>query len=327
MLEVEHVTKSYGPVRAVSDVSFTVSVRSHRGPPGSQRSREIHDDESDPGPRPAAVGTIRVLGRDIATFPVAVKREIGYVPESTSLYEFLTGAEYLDFIADLYGLDGPTRKARISQFLNGLELTGHENSLISGYSQGMKQKVALIAGLVHHPRLLVLDEPLNGLDPRSARVVKEVLRSLARNEGVGVLFSTHVLEIAQAICDEIVILRQGTVIASGTVDALRSRTGLAGSDLEDVFLTLTGTGDLSGRRERAVEVGRRWTSTRCVGSPECWSRARSVRDAARATRRSLFARSSIFAVADVALFVVLFALTAYAVQPVSRFSRRSSLPF
>jgi ABC-2 type transport system ATP-binding protein len=245
MLEVEHVTKSFGPVRAVSDVSFTVPsgrIVGLLGPNGAGKSTTM---KAILGLVRPDAGAIRVLGRDVATFPVAVKREIGYVPEATSLYEFLTGAEYLDFIADLYGLDGPTRKARISQFLTGLELAGHENSLISGYSQGMKQKVALIAGLVHHPRLLVLDEPLNGLDPRSARVVKEVLRSLARNEGVGVLFSTHVLEIAQAICDEIVILRQGTVIASGTVDALRSRTGLAGSDLEDVFLTLTGTGDLS----------------------------------------------------------------------------------
>jgi len=245
MLEVEHVTKSFGPVRAVSDVSFTVPsgrIVGLLGPNGAGKSTTM---KAILGLVRPDAGTIRVLGRDVATFPVAVKAEIGYVPESTSLYEFLTGAEYLDFVADLYGLDGPTRKARISQFLTGLELAGHENSLISGYSQGMKQKVALIAGLVHHPRLLVLDEPLNGLDPRSARVVKEVLRSLARNEGVGVLFSTHVLEIAQAICDEIVILRQGTVIASGTVDALRSRAGLAGSDLEDVFLTLTGTGDLS----------------------------------------------------------------------------------
>jgi len=245
MLEVEHFTKSYGPVRAVSDVSFAVpsgQIVGLLGPNGAGKSTTM---KAILGLVRPDCGSIRVLGQDVGSSPVAVKREIGYVPESTSLYEFLTGAEYLDFVADLYGLDGPTRTARISQFLTGLELAGHENSLISGYSQGMKQKVALIAGLVHHPRLLILDEPLNGLDPRSARVVKEVLRSLARNEGVGVLFSTHVLEIAQAICDQVVILHQGSVIASGTVDALRTRAGLAGSDLEDVFLTLTGTGDLS----------------------------------------------------------------------------------
>jgi ABC-2 type transport system ATP-binding protein len=245
MLEVEHFTKSYGSVRAVSDVSFSVpsgQIVGLLGPNGAGKSTTM---KAILGLVRPDSGSIRVLGQAVGLSPVSLKREIGYVPESTSLYEFLTGAEYLDFVADLYGLDGPTRTARISQFLTGLELAGHENSLISGYSQGMKQKVALIAGLVHHPRLLILDEPLNGLDPRSARVVKEVLRSLARNEGVGVLFSTHVLEIAEAICDQVVILRQGSVIASGTVDALRTNAGLAGSDLEDVFLTLTGTGDLS----------------------------------------------------------------------------------
>ncbi|MCI4373617.1 MAG: ABC transporter ATP-binding protein [Thermoplasmata archaeon] len=245
MLEVDHITKSYGTVRAVSDVSFSVpagQIVGLLGPNGAGKSTTM---KAILGLVRPEIGSIRVLGQDVTRFPVAVKRAIGYVPESTSLYEFLTGAEYLDFVADLYGLDGATRTARIEQFLTGLELSGHENSLISGYSQGMKQKVALIAGLVHHPRLLILDEPLNGLDPRSARVVKEVLRNLARIEGVGVLFSTHVLEIAQAICDQVVILRKGSVIASGTVDALRNRAGMSSSDLEDVFLSLTETGDLS----------------------------------------------------------------------------------
>jgi ABC-2 type transport system ATP-binding protein len=173
-----------------------------------------------------------------------VKRGIGYVPESPSLYEFLTASEYLDFVADMYGLDPGARRERIPPFLTGLELAGHENALISGYSQGMRQKVALIAALLHRPQLLVLDEPLNGLDPRSARIVKDLLRSLADRDGVGVLFSTHVLEIAQAICDRVVILSHGRVLAEGTLDALRSRAGLAALDLEDLFLSLTGTGDL-----------------------------------------------------------------------------------
>jgi ABC-2 type transport system ATP-binding protein len=116
--------------------------------------------------------------------------------------------------------------------------------MISGYSMGMKQKVALISALLHRPQVLILDEPLNGLDPRAARIVKDLLRSLAGREGVGVLFSTHILEIASAICDRIVILDKGSVLASGTVDALRSRSGLAGSGLEEVFLSLTGTQDL-----------------------------------------------------------------------------------
>lgn len=193
--------------------------------------------------RPDA-GAIRVYGQDVQSDPVAVKRQIGYVPESPSVYEFLTGAEYLDFVADMYGLDPSTRRARIQPYLDGLELAGHEHSLISSYSQGMRQKVALAAGLLHHPPLLVLDEPLNGLDPRAARVVKDLLRNRATKDRVGILFSTHVLEIAQAICDRIVILDKGTVLAAGTVAALRERAGLAGSGLEEVFLALTETGDL-----------------------------------------------------------------------------------
>jgi ABC-2 type transport system ATP-binding protein len=243
-LEVEGISKSYGSVRALVDVSFTVprgEIVGLLGPNGAGKSTMM---KSILGLLRPEAGRILLFGQDIQVDPVATKRQIGYVPESPALYEFLTGAEYLDFVADMYGLDLATRRERIPQFLTGLELEGHENSLISGYSQGMKQKVALIGALIHHPRFLVLDEPLNGLDPRSARVTKDLLRNLATHEGVGVLFSTHVLEIAQAICDRVVILNQGTVVASGTVATLRDRAGLAGSDLEEVFLALTGTGDL-----------------------------------------------------------------------------------
>jgi ABC-2 type transport system ATP-binding protein len=243
-LEVEGVSKSYGATRALVNVSFSVppgEIVGLLGPNGAGKSTAM---KAVLGLVRPDAGRIRVLGRDVHDDPVAAKRQIGYVPEAPSVYEFLTGAEYLDFVADMYELDPRTRRERIQPFLDGLELSGHENSLISGYSQGMRQKVALIAGLLHHPRLLVLDEPLNGLDPRAARVVKEVLRNRASHDGVGVVFSTHVLEIAQAICDRVVILDHGSVLASGTVEALRNRAGLAGSGLEELFLALTGTGDL-----------------------------------------------------------------------------------
>ena len=245
LLEVQHLSKSYGTTRAVTDVSFAVApgeIVGLLGPNGAGKSTTM---KAVLGLLRPEVGSIRVLGHDVAHDGIAAKREMGYVPESPSLYEFLTGAEYLDFVSDLYGIDAVTRTSRIQQFLVGLELAGHENSLISGYSQGMKQKVALISALLHHPRLLVLDEPLNGLDPRAARVVKDLLRNLASADGVGVVFSTHVLEIAEAICDRIVILSRGQVVAAGTVAALRERAGLAGSGLEEVFLALTGTGDLT----------------------------------------------------------------------------------
>jgi len=243
-LEVDAVSKSFGPVQALSSVSFSVGageIVGLLGPNGAGKSTTM---KAVLGLLRPDAGTIRLFGRGVGEDPLETKRQVGYVPESPALYEFLTGAEYLDFVADMYGLDPASRASRIQQFLAGFELAGHENSLISGYSQGMKQKVALIAALAHRPRLLVLDEPLNGLDPRSARVTKDLLRSLAAHDGVAVLFSTHVLEIAQAICDRIVILSHGRVLASGTIAALGSRTGLAGRDLEEVFLSLTGTGDL-----------------------------------------------------------------------------------
>ncbi len=243
-LEVRGVSKAFGPVRALSNVSLSVPVGQIvglLGPNGAGKSTMM---KSVLGLLRPDVGEILLFGRNVREDPVGTKRQIGYVPESASLYEFLTGAEYLDFVADMYGLDPEARRARIPQFLTGFELAGHENTLISGYSQGMRQKVALIAALVHRPRLLVLDEPLNGLDPRSARVTKDLLKNLAVREGVGVLFSTHVLEIAEAICDRVVILNRGVVAASGTLSSLRDRAGLASSDLEEVFLALTGTGDL-----------------------------------------------------------------------------------
>jgi len=243
-VEVRSVSKTYVTVQALTNVSFAVpagQIVGLLGPNGAGKSTMM---KSILGLVRTDSGQVLVYGRDVQTDAVSIKRIVGYVPESPSLYEFLTGAEYLDFVADMYGLSREIRNERIHQFLNGLELAGHENALISSYSQGMKQKVALIAALAHRPRLLVLDEPLNGLDPRSARVTKDLLRNLADRDQVGVLFSTHVLEIAEAICDRVVILHQGGVVAAGTVAALRERAGLPGSGLEEVFLSLTGTGDL-----------------------------------------------------------------------------------
>ena len=244
-LEVEGITKSYGAVPALQGVSFRVpagQIVGLLGPNGAGKSTAM---KSVLGIVRPDAGTIRVLGQDVTLHPMEVKRLLGYVPESPALYEFLTGAEYLDFVADLYGMDVAVRRERLDTFLAALELKGHEDSLLSGYSNGMKQKVALIAALAHRPRLLVLDEALNGLDPRSARIVKDLLLRLAREEGVGVLFSTHVLEIAQSICDRVVILNRGRVLAEDTVAGLRGRAGPAQPDLEETFLALTGTEDLS----------------------------------------------------------------------------------
>jgi ABC-2 type transport system ATP-binding protein len=171
-----------------------------------------------------------------------VKKIVGFVPESPRLYEFLSGIEYLDFVATVHGLEPETKRERIPEFLKALDLEGRENELIHGYSQGMKQKLAIIAGLLHRPKILILDEPLNALDPRSARIVKDLIHKW-RDDGVPTVFSTHVLEIADAICDRIVIMYNGQILTDGSTEELRARAGTSGSTLEEVFLKLTGTSD------------------------------------------------------------------------------------
>ena len=242
-LKVDGVSKSFGTIHAVDGVSLSLhrgEILGLLGPNGSGKSTTM---KLILGVIKPDSGGISVFGKDVVKDAVETKQMVGYVPETPQLYEFLSGVEYLDFVADMYDMNGELRKERISQFLDALELSGHENQMISGYSQGMKQKVAITGALMHRPQLLILDEALNGLDPRSAKIVKDLLRSLAK-EGFSILFSTHVLEIAEAICDRVAIMYQGKVLAVGTVSELRSKAGLPGSSLEEVFLKITGTSDL-----------------------------------------------------------------------------------
>ena len=239
-IDVSHLTKAYGPTIALSDVSLTVSpgeVRGLLGPNGSGKSSLM---KTIMGLTKPSYGSIHVLGNDVRINPMEIKKIVGYVPESPRLYEFLTATEYLDFIADVRGLPYGEKKERISRFVDALDLEGKQGDMISSYSQGMKQKVAIIGALLHRPRVLLMDEPLNGLDPKSARLVKELLQGLAK-EGVSVVFSTHILEIAEAICNKLTILQSGRILAEGTSKDLRESAGLPGSGLEDVFLKLTGT--------------------------------------------------------------------------------------
>ena len=243
VLSVRAVSKVFGNTHAVDGVSLSLKkgeILGLLGPNGSGKSTTM---KLVLGIMKPDSGDIHVLGKDVVKDPVATKEMVGYVPETPQLYEFLSGVEYLDFVADMYGMSDELRKERITEFLDALELTGHENQMISGYSTGMKQKIAITSALMHRPKLFILDEALNGLDPRSAKIVKDLLRSLA-DEGYAVLFSTHVLEIAEAICDRVAIMYQGKILAVGTVADLRQKAGLPGSSLEEVFLKITGTSDL-----------------------------------------------------------------------------------
>jgi len=243
VVELKNVTKRYDAILAVDHLNLTLGsgeIFGLLGPNGSGKSTTlkmllglVQPDE----------GAVTVLGVSVQQDPVAVKRMVGYIPEAPRLYEFLTGIEYLDFIGDVYGMQPEDKKNRINEYLKALQLEGREGDMINSYSEGMKQKVALISAFLHRPKLLIMDEPLNALDPRSARIVKDFLQELKR-QGVTAILSTHVLEIAQAMCDRIGIMYQGKLQALGNMDELRQMSKLPDSGLEDIFLKLTGTGDI-----------------------------------------------------------------------------------
>ncbi|TLM98059.1 ABC transporter ATP-binding protein, partial [bacterium] len=203
-IRAESVSKSFGMVRAVIDLNLTVGsgeIMGLLGPNGSGKSTTM---KVIMGILRPDSGKVSVYGVDALKRPVDVRRMIGHVPETPYLYEYLTAAEYLDFVGVAYGIKPEDRKQRVEELLQALQMGEHVNEVMSGFSQGMKQKVAITAALLHRPKALILDESLNGLDPRSARIVKELLHRLAR-EGVAILFSTHVLEIAEAMCDRVMI--------------------------------------------------------------------------------------------------------------------------
>ncbi len=242
-VELKDVTKRYNEIVAVNKFNLTIStgeIFGLLGPNGSGKSTTL---KMLMGLVQPTAGSVTVLGLDVQKQPVEVKRLVGYVPESPNIYEFLTGIEYLDFIADIYGVPTAEKKQRITEYLKALQLEGREGDMINSYSDGMKKKISLISAFLHKPKLLILDEPLNALDPRSARIVKEFLYEL-KTQGVTTIMSTHVLEIAQALCDRIGIMYQGQLLALGNMDELRKRASLPGSGLEDIFLRLTGTEDL-----------------------------------------------------------------------------------
>ena len=242
-VELKGVVKGYNEILAVDEVDLTIEtgeIFGLLGPNGSGKSTTL---KMLLGLVQPDAGSVYVLGLDVNKDAVAVKRLVGYAPESSHLYEFLTGIEFLDFIGDIYGMEAEEKRTRINEYLKALQLEGREGDMISSYSSGMKQKIALIAAFLHKPKLLVLDEPLNGLDPRSARIVKDFLQRL-KLQGVTTIMSTHILEIAQAVCDRIGIIYQGKILALGNMEELQKMAMLPSSGLEEIFLKLTGTDDL-----------------------------------------------------------------------------------
>lgn len=240
MLEISGLSKSYsrGNVKAVDDLTLSVQrgeIFGFLGPNGAGKTTTI---KLVVGLLNPDSGTIKISGFDNQAQALEAKRRMGYVPDNPDLYEKLTGLEFLNFIADVYRVGTAERRERMAAYLEMFELAGAARDLIKSYSHGMKQKLALTAALVHAPDLLVLDEPMVGLDPKSAHLFKEVLRKHC-DSGKAVFFSTHVLDVAERVCDRVGIIHHGRLIASGTMEQLRTASGESGETLENIFLELT----------------------------------------------------------------------------------------
>jgi ABC-2 type transport system ATP-binding protein len=235
---VSNVSKSFGEIKAVSNLSINISmgtIYGLLGPNGSGKSTTM---KMIMGLLEPDEGSIDVYGLNPKNDAYGLKKIIGYVPEEPHLYEFLTAMEYLEFIATIHEVDENTFKAKVVEFLKAFELKGHEHEVLGGYSHGMKQKIAITTALLTEPRLLILDEPLAGLDPKSAKIMKDLLNRLT-TEGVTVIFSTHVLEIAEAICDNVGILYKGELLTEGTAYELKQLSETPEGTLEEAFLKLT----------------------------------------------------------------------------------------
>jgi len=239
VIRTEGLSKTFGTRVAVEDLNLEVEpgeLFGFLGPNGAGKTTTIR---LLTGLLRPTVGRVLIGGYDIHREPVRAKAFLGYVPDQPVLYEKLTGREFLSFMADLYRVDGTRRDQRIGELLELFDLSERGDDLIQSYSRGMKQKLAVAAALVHEPRVLILDEPTVGLDPRSARVLKDVLRALASG-GVTVFMSTHVLEIAERMCTRVGIIDRGCLIACGTMEELRAQAQEDTATLEDIFLELTG---------------------------------------------------------------------------------------
>jgi ABC-2 type transport system ATP-binding protein len=239
LVETRHLVKRYGDKIAVNDISFDVyqgEVFGFLGPNGAGKTTTI---KVIVGLLQPTSGTVKVAGYDVQTQSMLAKASSGYVPDTPNLYAKLSGRELLRFVGDLYNMDRSQVEHRIDELLRMFDLTAAADDTVDSYSHGMQQKTSLAAALMHDPKVLILDEPTVGLDPKSARLIKDILRQLA-DRGAAVMLSTHILEIAERMCDRIGIINKGQLIAVGTMDELRTLDKTGQTSLEDIFLDLTG---------------------------------------------------------------------------------------
>lgn len=232
MLQIKNLTKSYGDKKAVSDLSLNIRPGEIYGFIGHNGAGKTTTLKAAVGILDFDSGEILIDGRSIKDDPIECKRRIAYIPDNPDLYEYMTGIKYLNFIADIYGVGAEERRADIAKYADAFELTADLGQPIAAYSHGMKQKLAIIAAWMHHPKLIIMDEPFVGLDPKAAHRLKGMMREIC-DDGGAIFFSTHVLEVAEKLCDKVAIIKGGVLIRSVGMDELR------GDDsLEDVFLEL-----------------------------------------------------------------------------------------
>lgn len=232
MVKIEHLTKHYkGSSKGVTDLSLRIApgdLYAFIGHNGAGKTTTL---KCVAGIQDFDAGTIRIGGNDIQKEPIACKRQFAYIPDNPDLYEYLTGIQYLNFIADLFCVEAGRRKERIAKYGEAFEITASLGDLISTYSHGMKQKLAILSALVHQPKLLILDEPFVGLDPKAAVILKDIMRGICA-EGGAIFFSTHVLDVAEKLCNKVAIIKDGTLVASGDMEKIVKQ----GQSLESIFM-------------------------------------------------------------------------------------------
>ncbi|MCH7934069.1 MAG: ABC transporter ATP-binding protein [Gemmatimonadetes bacterium] len=244
MLELTGIVKRYGDFVAVDGIDLRVprgEIFGFLGPNGAGKTTTIR---MIAGVLEPTEGSVVIGGNDLATHPVEAKSRIGYIPDRPFLYEKLSGGEFLRFVSGLWGKDEPASEDRADGLLEIFNLLEWKHELIETYSHGMRQKLLITSALIHQPELIVIDEPMVGLDPRSARILKDLFRVYVERGGT-VFLSSHTLEVVEAVCDRIAIIKEGAIIAKGTMDDLRTLVDSGGADLEEIFLKVTGNEDMA----------------------------------------------------------------------------------
>ena len=231
VLSIEHLTKTYGEKKAVDDLSLSIKAGEIYGFIGHNGAGKTTTLKSVVGILVFDAGEIRVNGNSVREDPLAVKREIAYIPDNPELYPYMTGIKYLNFIADVFRVPADVREERIKKYADAFELTADLAQPIASYSHGMKQKLAVISAWIHEPKLIIMDEPFVGLDPKAAHTLKEMMRELC-DKGGAIFFSTHVLEVAEKLCDKVAIIKGGKLIRSGTMEEVKGDESLESAFLE-----------------------------------------------------------------------------------------------